>query len=62
MAQHTATRALSGVEGYRRLARLLVRAFYSGEAPPPDLEPVNNGGEQTFAPAANKSKLPKVRI
>lgn len=61
MASHTATRALSGIEGYRRLARLLVRAFYSGEAPPPDLEPVDNGGEAS-APAANKSRLPKVRI
>lgn len=58
MASHTATRALSGIEGYRRLARLLVRAFYSGEAPPPDLEPVDNGGEAS-APAANKSRLPK---
>jgi hypothetical protein len=60
MASHNATRALSGVEGYRRFARLLVRAFYSGEAPPPDLEPVNNNGEAS-AIAANKSKLPKVR-
>lgn len=58
MASHNATRALSGVEGYRRFARLLVRAFYSGEAPPPDLEPVKDG--EISAPLANKPKLPKV--
>jgi hypothetical protein len=58
MATHTATRTLAGVEGYRRLARLLVRAFYAGEAPPPDAEAANDG-EPSAAPA-KPSKLPKV--
>ena len=60
MASHNATRALSGVEGYRRFARLFVRAFYSGEAPPPDLEPASQG--EASVPAATKSRLHKVRL
>ena len=60
MASHTATRALVGVEGYRRLARLIVRAFYSGEAPPPEVDPTKDA--ETAAAGGSKSRLPKVRI
>jgi hypothetical protein len=35
---HHLNKPLSGVPGYKRLVRLVVRAFYSGECPPPDAE------------------------
>ena len=60
MATHTATRALTGVEGYRRLARLIARAFYSGECPPPELDTAKEA--DASPPPAAKSKLPKVRF
>lgn len=58
MSAHTASRPLGGIEGYRRLARLLVRTFYSGEVPPPEGEAEENGD---VGPRP-KVKLPKVRI
>lgn len=53
---HTLDRALAGAEGYRRLVRLVVRAFYSGEVPPRDDDDTAAG------PLPTKSKLPKVRL
>lgn len=35
---HTLTRALPGDAGYKRLARLVARAFYAGECPPREEE------------------------
>jgi hypothetical protein len=58
MSAHTTARPLGGIEGYRRLARLLVRTFYSGEVPPPEAEAEETGD---VGPRA-KAKPPKVRV
>ena len=39
MSAPAGQRALSGDAGYKRLVRLLARAFYAGECPPKEAEP-----------------------
>ena len=41
---HQLSKPLNGLNGYRRLARLVVRAFYAGECPPK--EPEEEGAPQ----------------
>ena len=50
---HQLSKPLSGPNGYKRLARLIVRSFYSGECPP-------NEPEEEGQPAPFRSRLPKV--
>lgn len=70
MPAHTATRALAGIEGYRRLARILVRLFYADECPPKeDANTKQNGpggipipGEQNGGADNNTTNGPAKRF
>lgn len=54
---HALNKPLSGPNGYKRLARLVVRAFYSGECPPRTPEEVER--DQQLA-ASGRSRAVKV--
>jgi transcription initiation factor IIE alpha subunit len=59
MVTHTAKRPLAGVEGYRRLARLVARLFYGGECPPKEEDAAVPEGRPPPAPGRGGSRLPK---
>jgi transcription initiation factor TFIIE subunit alpha len=55
---HTLAKPLGGVEGYRRLARLVARAFYAGECPPPEEEPAPDAADGGAPPPRRAARAP----